>query len=1272
MGTPRGPLWCAALAAAYLLPTVRAEGAPSYKTRVFTRDGVAVVAYAPQTRLRVTTYGNKQVWSGWLPNTRVTRVALKPGNYTLEATDEIKVISVDLAAYDRGTVQPGKPAPRPAPVSRAPFVLSVVPVPWVADATFADNPPSFASSHVVFNGVPTRLKAVIKGGVAPYTVAWNAGDGSVAAPFATSDAVSGAALTHTYTGLPVNTQIAAGVTITDSLGATGSASYFVVVGDPAVRGNRANRAADEGLWYLHTILSRNPGVVVDSQPAADDAFVPYMYYGPTSTYAAVAGSSMAAIAFENTGRSVSGGKNYSNDASKDAYVEDLDLLINYLTRADNLTKVNVSGSTITFASGRTLNPDTHGPGGAPNGFVAKSPAGTYEAGPQLQALCQAGYVMKAIPNRSDYATYYDLIGDIVDAFQWSQGYSGYAEGGWRYDLAFNYNDSDGSTAAWAFIGLRAAEHAHLFTPGPPALYPPAIEVSPITKAEAAIWLANDQVASTESATFPIPDYRQVGTPSLPTQYAGGFGYTVGMEGPNAAKTAGGLAGLKFVGAANTSDGVKGALSFLYRIFFSPDSLWSWSSARDAYGMYNIFKGLREAEVNVLTDPLGTGGNSLDGRPLQPFDWYNTLVDWIAGTSATDFGHQNWIGSAATGTTYFSATPDGHFEPSGYQTTDWQAGASDQNAQVGLVTGWDIAILAGAVFTPSPVAVIGHPDGNNGETYVPLQSNGQDHYVTFDPAGSYEQNPSARIVRVRWEFGDGTVDEYNLPTPSSQGGVVPSAPGMHPAGNQTRHHYTAERDFTVTLTVYDDAGNSGVATVVVHVIPPPFPPVGLLDIEPLNGSKQLEDTFGVLADGTLTLRIKADRSFNPRPDVVGSPADARGISAISFEWPTNPGTGFNGGRSEVPSLFDQGADAVAGTYNAGGKDPVQTYTFRFDPQVLPNAISVGIRVKSNIASVNGVPPDTVTVLRQIRLRRNADMRAPSQTVGEAVTGARGETVNLKATVTSAGSPLSGKTVQFTVQGEAGAITAPTGANGFATAPFTVPLTKPIGDFIITPSFAGDVDYAPSAGSGTLTVTNDEINVQTAITVPNVRQVYGRPADITARLVRVRNGQPVSGKTIVFTVGGWPAGSAVTGADGWAIITYQAPPAWGLRDNRIVATFAGDAKFLASSGTGTLTVAAATGNTKVVVRDAQARLGQSVNLISFLNVSRTNTPIRSRTIVYQVNSVQVGSAVTNVWGSATLAYTVPAGSGTGIRPITCIFAGEGIYDSAVGYGKLTVAP
>ncbi|MCX6358656.1 MAG: Ig-like domain repeat protein [Armatimonadetes bacterium] len=1272
MGTPRGPLLLAALAAAYLLPQAHADGAPSFKTRVFTRDGVAVVGYAPQTRLRVTTYGSKQVWSGWLPNTRVTRLALKPGNYTLEAGDEFKVISVDLAAYDRGTAPPAKPATRPSAVSRVPFVLTVVPVPWVADATFADNPPSFASSHVVFNGVATRLKAVIKGGVAPYTVAWNTGDGSVTAPYQTSDPVSGAALLHTYTGLSVNTQIAAGVTVTDALGATGSAPYFVVVGDPSVRSNRANRAADEGLWYLHSMLVRRDGSSYDGQPAADDAFVPYLYNGPDSTYASVAGSSMAAIAFENTGRSISGGKNYSSDGSKDAYVEDLDLLINYLTRSDNLTKVNVSGSVITFASGRTLNPDTHGPGGTPNGFVAKSPSGTYEAGPQLQALCQAGYVMKAIPNRSDYATYYDLIGDVVDAFQWSQGYSGYAEGGWRYDLAFNYNDSDGSTAAWAFIGLRAAEQAHTFTPGPRALYPPAIEVSAVTKAEAAIWLTNDQVANTATDTFGIPDYRQPGTPTIQTQYAGGLGYTTGLEGPNAAKTAGGLAGLKFIGAANDSAGVKGAISFLYRNFFNPDSLWGWSSARDAYGMYNVFKGLREAEVNVLTDPLGTGGNSLDGRPLQPFDWYNTLVDWIAGASASDLGHQNWHGTTAAGTTYFSPVPDGHFEPSGYQTTDWPAGASDQNAQVGLVTGWDIAILAGAVFTPSPVAVIGHPDGNNGETYVPLQSNGQDHYVTFDPVGSYEQNPSARIVRVRWEFGDGAVDEYNLPTPSSLGGVVPSAPGIHPAGNQTRHHYAAERDFTVTLTVYDDAGNSGVATVVVHVIPPPFPPVGLLDIEPANGSKQLDDTFGVLPDGTLTLRIKADRSFNPRPDVVGSPADARGISAFAFEWPANPDTGFNNGRSEVPASFDQGADAALGTYNLGSKDPVQTYTFRFDPAALPNAMSIGIRVKSNIASVNGVPPDTVTVLRQIRLRRNADLRAPSQTVGEAVTGARGETVSLKATVTSAGAPLAGKTVQFTVQGEAGAVTAPTGANGAAAAPFTVPLAKPIGDFIITPSFAGDADYAPSAGSGTLTVTNDEVNVQTAITVPNVRQIYGRSTDLTARLVRVRNGQAVSGKTIVFTVGGWPAGSAVTGADGWATITYQAPRAWGLRDNRIVATFAGDAKFLASSGAGTLTVAAATGNTKLVVRDAQGRLGQSVNLLAFLNVNRTNTPIRSRTIVYQVDYVQIGSAVTNVWGSATLAYTIPSRTPTGIRPVTCIFAGEGIYDAAVGYGKLTVSP
>ena len=1255
----------AALAAVLALgyrPTaaIAAPDKAAWRDKVFTTSGIVLLGYGERTDVRLLYYGKDATWTGKIGNQDVTRIPLRGGHYTLEASDEVRVIASDLKAYDAGVAAPAKLAPpAPTPPSGG---LRIVPVPWVADPTYAADPPSYASSHVIFQGVPTRCKAVIAGGTPPYSVTWDFGDGSPAASSSTSDGYAGAAAFHTYTGLLLNTQVAATVTVVDAASNTATGRYWMVVRDPAVREHRVNRSADEGLWYLHTQISRFAGSAYAGSPTIPEGYVSSSgyTYGPTS---------MAAVAFLNSGRSVTGGRNLSHDATKDAYVEDVDRLIGFISNGNRIP-TTTWGGTITFASGRTLNPDTHGPGGTPNGLFAVPSCTTYEAAMMLQALCQAGNSLGAIPNRSDYATYYDLIGDFVDGFQMAQGYSGWPEGGWRYGFGYQ-NDSDGSVCAWAYIGLRAAELAHEITPTPdPANYP-KITVSEVTKREALVWLQYN--LSGPAGYYGTYDYRLGAGRNL--HQFGGSGYTAAGQWTNAGKSAGALAGLAWIKEepwASVDTSIAKALSFAYRSFYTPDySGWSTSS-RDAYGMYNLFKGLRENGVASLVDPHASGGLDYDGLAHTPIDWYPALLDFLAGTGATNFGHQVWTGNTIMVSPKWSGTADGHFEPNNACTGDWDFGNADYYSGVNLVTAWDIAIMAGAVFTPAPEAVIRHPDVAAGEDYIPVAVGGIDHFAIFDPAGSLSRNTAVRINRVRWDFGDGDTDEYDLPFPSPIGGIVPDAPGSHPAGNQTQHHYATAGDRVVTLTVWDTTGNSSSAQILVHVTPPPFPPVGVLAFRALGGSRQVGDVVGVMPDGTVQLEIDGSRSYNNGIDGVVDPKNARGISQFWFEWPKNPASGFNTGLSEVPTLFDEGTGSSDPNLNPGSREPMQAYTFQFNPAALPGGFSIGLRVMSNLGPAPSVP-DTVTIFRQLRLVPNADLPAEGTTLTVPDLGGKiGDTVDLKARLTdSGGAGVAGRSITLSVAGDPTVHNLTTDADGWVSVPFAIPMGFGAGPHTISVAFAGDGPtgrYAAASGSGTLTVAK----ITTALAAQDASGAVGASADLKATLTGP-GGSPLSGKSVAFTVAGVGGGSAVTNASGVATYTLLIPGATIPGNYTISASFIGDADYLASASSSALTVSGgATGvPTQTVAVDRSGAVTDRVPLLGYLRQPGTFNGYAGRMLSFSVDGgPAIPGGPTNAVGKANALYIVPAGPGT--RPISVTFAGDATLAPSSGSATFTVLP
>jgi hypothetical protein len=88
--------------------------------------------------------------------------------------------------------------------------------------------------------------------------------------------------------------------------------------------------------------------------------------------------------------------------------------------------------------------------------------------------------------------------------------------------------------------------------------------------------------------------------------------------------------------------------------------------------------------------------------------------------------------------------------------------------------------------------------------------------------------------------------------------------------------------------------------------------------------------------------------------------------------------------------------------------------------------------------------------------------------------------------------------------------------------------------------------------------------------NVQGQAGALVDLTGTLTRSFDGQPISGRTVNFSVNGTSVGSATTNASGIATRSYSIPFGTAAGGYPIVATFPGDGSFASSSGSGVLTV------------------------------------------------------------------------------------------------------
>ena len=195
-------------------------------------------------------------------------------------------------------------------------------------------------------------------------------------------------------------------------------------------------------------------------------------------------------------------------------------------------------------------------------------------------------------------------------------------------------------------------------------------------------------------------------------------------------------------------------------------------------------------------------------------------------------------------------------------------------------------------------------------------------VTFDPAGSFDPDVLGSVVSYGWDFdGDGTID---LTTPS---------------GAPVTHSYATFGSFPARLTVTDDLGAKGTATVLIDVHNDP--PVAALSISPttvltgqtvtlsaagsldpdggiakyewdLDGNGSYEFNSGTTATITRTFPNRMNVTVRVRvTDSDGATATASGPLTVNAP-PATPGGGSGGGAGG-----GSGAGAGAGGGSGSG-------------------------------------------------------------------------------------------------------------------------------------------------------------------------------------------------------------------------------------------------------------------------------------------------------------------------------------------------------------------
>jgi hypothetical protein len=227
---------------------------------------------------------------------------------------------------------------------------------------------------------------------------------------------------------------------------------------------------------------------------------------------------------------------------------------------------------------------------------------------------------------------------------------------------------------------------------------------------------------------------------------------------------------------------------------------------------------------------------------------------------------------------------------------------------------------------------------------------------------------------------------------------------------------------------------------------------------------------------------------------------------------------------------------------------------------------------------------------------------------------------------------------------------TDKKGNATLGYTPPypgLTK------IIVQFRGNSQYAPATGYRPMIVRN-----KTALNLHPDYATVGQGAIPSGYLTRTFDDQPVAGLTVTLSYHGKKVGTCVSDSNG--NVGFNIGTQYHTGTFTYQANFKGDSLNQPCSATVTVTVTAA--GTTTTVSNAAGAIGTRVLLKAKVIEQVGFTGLAGVPVSFSLNGSTIGTATTVKGGTATLSYSIAAGTPLGANQLTAQFAGNTDYNSS----------
>lgn len=557
-------------------------------------------------------------------------------------------------------------------------------VPW--------NPAADPSvdSHYTYSGASTRVKGISRGDATLYR--WDFGDGTPVTAWTAIANPYNLGVAHTYSGTVGQTFVAT-LYVQNAIGEVATDTYRLQIyqssdlGKPQELKVRINMAIDEGLWYLHTTMSRS--TFAAGSPGFGQPFGSWgTGYGITYDLPA-AGTSVDAFQLQ--------GSKANGDYDNNPYVETVQRGINYLLYYAYAYNIGLQSAG---------NPDTNGNG---IGIVINQSSSvtdgrqTYIGGICMTALASSGASNRvAQVGRPNIVgrTYKDIVQDMVDFFAWGQQ-EGTHRGGWRYYA--NYGNADMSTTQWPPLGMLAAEQ------GMGCIVPAFVRSELVYFLDYTLYegLDNDNGAVGYDSSS---SYRNI-TKAAAGIICRAFLTLTPSNTPEEAKAK------EAAFVANPK--VQKMIGYIYRHWNDTGSSWDDTTLRgNSYGMYGVMKAFRVANPDILKVTEYAYLATPPAQTSNAFDWYYTPTGQV----------NEGLASYCVRT----QQADGQW--------DDVVGANPVYNQ--FSTGWRILVLLPGVTIIPPTAVICDSDE---------QEYSFDQIITLNGSCSFHPDSKKQIVLYEWDI-----------------------------------------------------------------------------------------------------------------------------------------------------------------------------------------------------------------------------------------------------------------------------------------------------------------------------------------------------------------------------------------------------------------------------------------------------------------------------------------------------------------------------------------